>query len=171
MLAEAKRWLVDRFSHNEDVTNVRTSTPGGAEQGNWEMDHPATRLRTVHPKESIAAVESDLARLTPTERSKLIEHVKAYANLYYQGRHNVAVPEDVRARVGALERRAVRLNTVDAAREIVAKYGGPPTRQTVIESLERSQKEWLGKQAKPAPHKAAAAQQQKSEGVSAGVGW
>lgn len=145
MLAETKRWIVDRFSQDEDIT--------------------------VHPKKSLAAVETDLARLSPAERNRLIEHVKAYADLYYQGRHNVAVPEDVRARLGALERRAVRLNTVDAASEIVAKYGGPPTRETVIESLERSQKEWLGKQVKQAPYKAAAAQQQKSEGVSAGVGW
>jgi hypothetical protein len=49
--------------------------------------------------------------------------------------------KEVRGTIQDLTKRAERLNTVDIAREIVVKLGGPPSRQTLQESLLRSAQE------------------------------
>lgn len=115
MLDEARRRIRDYFSHDEQIT--------------------------VRPAIAIQEIAANLSSMTAKERSRNVEHIKAYADLYYQGRHNENVPGDVREQLRFLERRTERLNTVDAARAIVEMYGGPPSRETVIESLERSEKE------------------------------
>jgi hypothetical protein len=109
---ELKRWIKDRLSRDEDIT--------------------------VHPTKALQMVEQALPDLSATERQRNLDHVKAYADLYYQGRHDVEVPNEIRGIIDSLAKRAERLNVVDTAREIVVKLGGPPSRQTIQESLQRS---------------------------------
>jgi hypothetical protein len=115
LLDNMRRWIKDQREHDEQIT--------------------------IRPSKSLDVIEQNLLEMNAAERNRSVEHIKAYADLYYQGRHNEAVPVEIRERVHNLETRAIRLNTVDAAREVVAKYGGPPTEATVQESLERSYKE------------------------------
>ena len=61
--------------------------------------------------------------------------------MYYQGRHDIDVPKEIRDSLQQLDKRAERLSVVDAARDVVIKYGGPPSRATIAESLERSAQE------------------------------
>lgn len=112
---ELKRWTKDRFSRDENIT--------------------------VTPAKALKSVDEILSELSSTERRRNIEHLKAYADLYYQGRHNMDLPKDVRDNITQLEKRAERLNVVDIAKDLVTKYGGPPSRQTIAESLERSAQE------------------------------
>lgn len=112
---ELKRWAKDRLSHDEQIS--------------------------IHPTKAITAINDALTNLSSAERKKNIEHAKAYADLYYQGRHNMDVPKEVHQSIQQLERRAERLNVVDHARQVVAAYGGPPTKETVAASLERSAQE------------------------------
>jgi len=51
------------------------------------------------------------------------------------------VPPEVRHELRSLHRQVEKLNTVDQAREVLQKYGGPPTKETVADSLERSVRE------------------------------
>lgn len=115
LLDEARRRIRDYFSYDEEIS--------------------------VRPSQALRDIEPNLGNMTATERTRAVEHIKAYSDLYYQGRHNERVPEDVSIRLRNLEHHAERLNTVDAARQIVKAYGGPPTRETVLDALDRSYKE------------------------------
>jgi hypothetical protein len=132
LLRDANRWLKDRFSHDDGIT--------------------------VTPKVSIRHAEKHLGQMNATERERTLKHLKAYSDLYYQGRHNESVPYEVRSKLQAMERRIERLNTVDQARKIVQQYGGPPTRQTVMDSITRTAKQ----QVEEYKQKQAAAKQQQS---------
>ena len=114
-LEEVKRWAKDRLSHDEQIS--------------------------IHPSKAITSVNDVLVQLSASERKKNIENVKAYADLYYQGRHNMDVPKEVQQRIEQLEKRAERANVVDQARQTIAAYGGPPTKETIAASLERSRQE------------------------------
>jgi hypothetical protein len=132
LFRDAKRWVKDRFSHDDGIT--------------------------VTPKVSIHHAEKYLGQMNATERERTLKHLQAYSTLYYQGRHNEKVPFEVRTKLQAMERRIERLNTVDQARKIVEQYGGPPTRQTVMDSLTRTAKQ----QVEEYKQKQAAAKQQQS---------
>ena len=112
---EIKRWTKDRFSQDENITTT--------------------------PTKALRSVEENFSEFSSTERRRNIEHLKAYADLYYQGRHNTDVPKELRDSLQQLDKRAERLNAVDTAREVVAKFGGPPSPRTVEESLQRSLQE------------------------------
>jgi hypothetical protein len=114
-LQDARRWLKDQSSYDEHIT--------------------------VSPKTSIREAEKHLSRMNGDERTRTLNHLKAYADLYYHGRHNENVPVEVRGRLQNLDRWVDRLNTVDRARQIVAQYGGPPTKQTFLDSLSRTYKQ------------------------------
>jgi hypothetical protein len=115
ILDDARRWLKDRFVTDEHIT--------------------------MAPKAALRQLETALADLSPGERQRNIEHLKYYADSYYLGRHRETVPREVLATFSELTREATRLNAVDRAREFVASYGGPPTRQTLADALERSARE------------------------------
>ena len=115
VLDDVRRWIKDRFVTDEHVT--------------------------MAPKAALRQLETALADLSPGERQRNIEHLRYYSDSYYLGRHREAVPREVLVTFSQLTREATRLNTVDRAREFVASYGGPPTRQTVADSLERSARE------------------------------
>ena len=115
VLDDARRWVKDRFVTDEHITTT--------------------------PKAALRQLETALPDLSPGERQRNIEHVRHYTDSYYLGRHREAVPREVLATFSELTREATRLNAVDRARELVASYGGPPTRQTLADSLERSARE------------------------------
>jgi uncharacterized protein YdiU (UPF0061 family) len=112
LVEEARRWVKDQFVQDENVNG--------------------------RPQGKIRELSDALVHLTPAERKRNVEHLKAYVDYYYQGHHNEAVPAEIRQQLGRLDRQVERLNTVDQARQILQKYGGPPTKETVAESLERS---------------------------------
>ncbi|HEX4772241.1 MAG TPA: hypothetical protein VH351_15500 [Bryobacteraceae bacterium] len=112
VLDDARRWIKDQFVTDEHVT--------------------------MTPKAALRQLETALVDLSPGERQRNIEHLRHYADSYYLGRHRETVPREVLAAFSELTREATRLNAVDRARELVASYGGPPTRQTLADSLERS---------------------------------
>lgn len=114
-LQDTRRWIKDQFSHDEMIT--------------------------ISPKKLLPDIENNLDKLTPKERTRMVQHIQAYSDLYYVGRHKETIPDEVREQLRTLERRTERLNTVDEARRILHQYGGPPTRTTVQDSLDRSYKE------------------------------
>jgi hypothetical protein len=112
LVEETRRWVKDRLVEDENVNG--------------------------RPHAKIRELSDALVHLTPGERKRNVEHLKAYVDYYYQGHHNEAVPVAVRHELGRIDRQIERLNTVDQARHILQKYGGPPTKETVAESLQRS---------------------------------
>ncbi len=109
---DLKRWFKDQVSRDPDLAE----TPGTI----------AAKLAPV------------MDQLSSEERRNNLAHLRAYSDLYYQGRHNMAVPKEMTDQIRQLEQRAQRLETVDQAREIVQSFGGPPSERTIAESLERS---------------------------------
>lgn len=116
---DARRWLKDHLSHDQYFEAYGASTP----------------------KKSLHAVEEALLDLTPSERIHQLNAVKDFSTVYYEGRHNEQIPLNVRQELWGLERRVERLNRVEAARERLMELGGPPSRETITEALERSAKE------------------------------
>jgi hypothetical protein len=112
MLDNARRWMNDRTTSDENIQGT--------------------------PKEKIRELSEALPRLTAEERSRSLEHVKAYTDYYYAGHQREQVPPEIRQQVNAIHKEANRLAVVDQAREVLQKYGGPPTRETLVNSLERS---------------------------------
>lgn len=108
-LSDARRWFKDQFSHDEQISGS--------------------------PKPIIREAEKRLDKMNSAERTRTITHLRAYADLYYQGRHNENVPTEVQTKFQQMQQRIDRLNSVDKARQIVQQYGGPPTKQTVLDSL------------------------------------
>jgi hypothetical protein len=115
VIDDTRRWLKDQFVTDEHIT--------------------------MTPKKAIRQLETALPDLSPSERARNIDHLRNYADSYYLGRHREAVPREVTATFAQLSKEAARLDIVDRAREVVASYGGPPTRQTIADSLERSAQE------------------------------
>jgi hypothetical protein len=128
MLDDARRWVTDRLSHDEYINGT--------------------------PKEHMRTVDESLSQLSPNERLRNVAHVRAYSEYYYQGRHRESVPAEVRQQFAEMDRRIERLNAVDAARETLTGYGGPPSRDTVAESIDRSIKERQRESIKQAPTEA-----------------
>jgi hypothetical protein len=111
--ADTRRWIKDQFYRNdEDI------------QGS--------------PKPALQFAQRNLLQMSAEERSQTVQHLNSYARLYYNGRHNERIPHEVERGLISIERRADRLNAVDQAREVVKKYGGPPTKETILDSLHRS---------------------------------
>lgn len=102
ILDDARRWLVDRAQKNDEAI-------------------------TITPKESLRGVDQKLLHMSAPERERTINHLKAYADLYYVGRHNEPVPADVQASLKNLETRSEKLAIVDQAKVVLAQYGGPPS--------------------------------------------
>lgn len=115
LLDDARRWMKDRLTTDEMIHGT--------------------------PKQHMAMLEDHLVNLTPAERLKEIDRLKAYTTYYYQGHHNESTPADFRQQMRTMDQRVERLNAVDAARETLQKYGGPPSRETIAESLDRSFRE------------------------------
>jgi hypothetical protein len=90
------------------------------------------------PKEKIRELSAALSDLTPQERQRNLEHIKAYTDYYYVGHQREKVPAEIQQAVNSLHKESNRLAVVDQAREVLQKHGGPPTRETLIDSLERS---------------------------------
>jgi hypothetical protein len=90
------------------------------------------------PKEKIRELSAALSDLTPQERQRNLEHVKAYTDYYYVGHQRERVPTEIQQAVNSLHKESNRLAVVDQARDVLQKHGGPPTRETLIDSLERS---------------------------------
>jgi PBP1b-binding outer membrane lipoprotein LpoB len=112
---EMRRRIVDAFSKNDGIKE--------------------------RPSVVLDELEKNAARLNAAERSRAMEHIKAYSNMYHLGRHNEPIPQDVRERIQTLDKRMGRLNTVDESRAVVERLGGPPSRAKVLEAVERSQKD------------------------------
>ena len=91
------------------------------------------------PKTKIQDLSAALAQLTPQERQRNIEHVKAYLDYYYvthQGEKKI--PVEVHKEFSKMVEQSNRLTAVENARIVLQQYGGAPTRDTLHESLERS---------------------------------
>src|SRR4051794_33155582 len=112
VIDNARRWLRDRTTTDENING--------------------------RPQDKIRALYDALVHLTPEERNRNLEHIKAYSDYYFQGHQREQVPAEIKQSYIALSKEASRLNTVDQAREVLFKYGGPPTRETIENSLERS---------------------------------
>lgn len=109
---DVRRWVKDRFgSHDENI--------------NGTPHHWMRKAQEAFPEYSQA------------ERQRNLEHLRAYATYYYKDH----VPAEIRQELTTMEHTAERLNAVDQARVVLEKYGGPPSRETIAESLERSMKE------------------------------
>jgi hypothetical protein len=112
MLASTRRWMHDRMTSDENISGT--------------------------PKEKINDLNQALPQLTPEERSRNLQHLRAYVDYYHWGHQREAVPVATQRSFDALLKEAHRLNAVDQARTILYQHGGPPTRETVTTSLERS---------------------------------
>jgi hypothetical protein len=95
----AKRWVKDQFVSDPQITQ--------------------------RPKQLLDTAEQVLPRIPAGQRMQAVEYIRQYANAYYVGRHNHAIPQEVVQRVHELETRARRLDTVDRARAFLEKYGPP----------------------------------------------
>jgi hypothetical protein len=90
------------------------------------------------PIDKIESLSRVIVHLASEERQKNLEHLKAYIDYYYQGHHREQVPPETKQAFNNLSKEVSRLNVVDQAREILQQYGGPPTKETIQNSLERS---------------------------------
>lgn len=90
------------------------------------------------PAEKIREAHGALKGLSQDERAHRIEHVNAYATYFYG---EDAAPKEIQTQLRALQTRADNLKSVDAAREVLDRYGGPPTQATIDEALQRSEVE------------------------------
>jgi hypothetical protein len=109
----ARRWLRDQFTNDPNIDGT--------------------------PQEKINELSKSLPHLTPELRKERLEHVQGYTNYYYgvhQGEKQV--PDAISKQVKELGDEVKRLAVMDEARAILHKYGGPPTRQTIEDSLRRS---------------------------------
>jgi hypothetical protein len=91
------------------------------------------------PKTKVRDLAAALPQLTPQERQRNIEHVKAYLDYYYvahQGEKKI--PVEVHKEFSKMVEQSNRLTAVENARVVLQQYGGAPTRDTLHESLERS---------------------------------
>src|SRR4051794_23239301 len=91
------------------------------------------------PKTKIKEFSAALSQLTPQERQRNVEHVKAYLDYYYvahQGEKKI--PAEVHKEFSKIVEQLNRLTAVENARVVLLQYGGPPTRETIENSLERS---------------------------------
>jgi len=111
----AGRWVKDRLSNDPDIKET--------------------------PERGAKRLAEAIEQLSAEERQKNLQHLRAYSDLYYQGRHNMAVPKEMTEELKRLEERAQRLNTVDRARTVVQQFGGPPSEESLKEALERSQRQ------------------------------
>ena len=91
------------------------------------------------PKAKIKDLSEALPQLTPQERQRNIEHVKAYLDYYYvahQGEKKI--PLEVHKEFSKMVEQSNRLTAVENARVVLQQYGGAPSRETIENSLERS---------------------------------
>lgn len=92
-----------------------------------------------NPNSLIKKAERESARMSPDERQKSLEHIAAGLDTYYIGRHRMEhPPSDVIKDYQKLSQRVATLNRLNAAEQVLAKYGGPPTSKTLENSIERS---------------------------------
>ena len=139
----AGRWMKDRLSDDPDIKET--------------------------PEKSAKRLAGAIEKLSAEERQKNLQHLRAYSDLYYQGRHNMAVPKEMTEELKRLEERAQRLNTVDRARAVVQQFGGPPSEQSLHEALERSQLQRAQVQQRPVSVEPRAAAQQQVRREAAGL--
>ena len=111
----AKRWVKDQFVNDPQITE--------------------------RPKQVLGRIEQALPDIPAGQRMQAVEYIRQYANAYYVGRHNGAIPREFVQSVAELETRARRLDTVDQARAYLEKYG-PPERAlaTFVAQSQRAQK-------------------------------
>ena len=113
------------------------------------------------PEKTLARLNEAVDKLTPADRSSQLEHLRAARDVYFIGRHNMQPPYEFRVALAALEKRVERLNTVERAREVLVRFGGPPTKETIQEALDRSASERM--------QKLAASLTQAQKGVGQGI--
>lgn len=139
----AKRWIKDQFASDAQITQ--------------------------RPKPVMERIEQALPDIPAGQRMQAVEYIKQYANAYYLGRHNHAIPREVVQRVNELEVRARRLDTVDQARAYLEKYG-PPERALAafVAQSQRAQKTHF-EAAHIAPAKQARQQRENQQQHAAGM--
>ena len=79
---------------------------------------------TQRPISAIRNYSRNLSAMTPENRVAALDYVKRYADYFYS-RQNRSVPYDIVAKVNEVEQRVNRLNTCDAARKVMERYGSP----------------------------------------------
>ena len=112
MLDNARRWMKDRTTSDENIQGT--------------------------PKDKIRELQTVLGQMTPPERERNIQHVKAYLDYYYivhQGEKKL--PLDQQRDFRHLVEQSNRLSAVELARMVLQQHGGAPTRETIEQSLER----------------------------------
>ena len=111
----AKRWVKDQFARDPQITQ--------------------------RPKQVLDRIEHALPDIPAGQRIQAVEYIRQYANAYYMGRHNDAIPQEFVQRVAKVETRARRLDTVDQARAYLEKYGPPAMAlATFVAQSQRAQK-------------------------------
>lgn len=116
LLADCRRSLSDQFMNEEENTGS--------------------------PKPHLRKLEANLHTLTPTVRLTEIQFLRSYSEKYYKGFHSEAtVPSEVAQTFRKLDRQAEKLNVLSAADEVIRRHGGPPTKDTIYEAIDRSEKE------------------------------
>ena len=105
------------------------------------------------PEQQIRDLEKVFTKLTPDQQQREIDWRRKYANYYYLIHQGERTPQHIHQSFGRLTRAMQEQQLREDARRALHYYGGPPTRETLAESLERSQQERereMGKYAAPA---------------------
>jgi hypothetical protein len=112
---EARRWWRDQTTKDPDIR---------------EGGRPEVRVKEL---------DQALNQLSAVDRQDQLNWNKAYAEKYYL-KHQRAeqVPVELVKSLERLTKEAERLNRVERAEQVLEKYGGPPTRQTLEAAIERS---------------------------------
>jgi hypothetical protein len=104
------------------------------------------------PERQIRDLERVFTSLTPDQQQREIDWRRKYANYYYLIHQGERTPQQIHQAFGRLTRAMQDQQLREDARRALHYYGGPPTRETLAESLERSQQERereMGKYAAP----------------------
>ena len=133
---------------------------------------------TQRPITAVRNYSRNLSAMTPENRSAALDYVKRYADYFYSRKHK-PVPSDIVAKVKELEQRVNRLNTYDAARKVMDRYGSPRAaldtflRQSNVHGNYFHQAERQANSQRPAEHtqKHAGAKNKQENGQAEGVGY
>src|SRR3954447_15923819 len=125
---EARRWWRDQTTKDPDIKQ------GG------------------RPEVRVKELDQAFNQLSAVDRQDQLNWNKAYAEKYYL-KHQRAeqVPVALVKSLERLTKETERLNRVERAEQVLEKYGGPPTRQTLEAAIERSMAARQRHEVTPAP--------------------
>src|SRR4051794_18226787 len=125
---EARRWWRDQTTKDPDIK---------------EGGRPEVRVKEL---------DQAFNQLSAVDRQDQLNWNKAYAEKYYlKHQREEQVPVALVKSLERLTKEAERLNRVEHAEQVLEKYGGPPTRQTLEAAIERAPAARQRQESTPAP--------------------